>query len=249
MTQAQVGLLNVAFLVGGTCSCFLWGILADTNGRKKVLIVAVLLDFAVTLIFAVTVRNFLGLAVCRFLNGFLVGAPGSITFTYISEFHTSKSSGKSVCYAGVFFTSAWLLLPVVAFFILPLTIDFEYEKIFFVNPWRMFMIVLVIPELIAVLLLAYLSDSPKFFVATGENELALHVLKRMYAINTGIPGSEYPVKTLITESAMPMKTNDTKSKRFKEIRNILSIIQCLLKQPLRFLTVLTSSIMFTNMFG
>lgn len=242
-------MLNVAFLVGGTCSCFLWGILADTNGRKKVLIVAVLLDFAVTLIFAVTVRNFLGLAVCRFLNGFLVGAPGSITFTYISEFHTSKSSGKSVCYAGVFFTSAWLLLPVVAFFILPLTIDFEYEKIFFVNPWRMFMIVLVIPELIAVLLLAYLSDSPKFFVATGENELALHVLKRMYAINTGIPGSEYPVKTLITESAMPMKTNDTKSKRFKEIRNILSIIQCLLKQPLRFLTVLTSSIMFTNMFG
>lgn len=68
----ELGILNMAFMIGGIASCFLWGALADNLGRKRVIFFTHLLDALVTIICSV-LPSATNLLVCRFLNGFLIG--------------------------------------------------------------------------------------------------------------------------------------------------------------------------------
>jgi len=40
-----------------------------------------------------------------------MGAPGSLVYMYLGEFHAEKHRAKSICFLGFFFTLAWLILP------------------------------------------------------------------------------------------------------------------------------------------
>lgn len=55
---------------GGLASAFFWGILADHVGRKKVLVVSLLLDGILTLISSLS-QTFAVFAAFRFLSGFM----------------------------------------------------------------------------------------------------------------------------------------------------------------------------------
>lgn len=68
----ELGILNMAFMIGGIASCFLWGALADNLGRKRILFLTHLLDAVITIICSV-LPSATNLLVCRFLNGFLIG--------------------------------------------------------------------------------------------------------------------------------------------------------------------------------
>lgn len=252
LNSKEVGFLNALFLIGGTCSSFLWGVLADTNGRRKILILTLLSDFLITTTFAVTVSNFAGLAVCRFLNGFLVGAPGSITFSYLAEFHPPQIRAKVVCYSGAFFTSAWLILPIAAYMVLPMKLDVVVQEIFKLNPWRFLLFLLVLPELFATIWLLRLPESPKFLLARGDNHSALEILKKMYSINYNKTREDFPVKYVINSNAnCSEKTEEISCQRkmLRELKYAGAQVQSLFQQPLLFLTLLLCSIMFANMFG
>lgn len=252
LSSKQIGLLNVAFLVGGTCSSFIWGAIADIGGRRKVLLTTLLLDLSTTVICALTIRNFLGLAACRFSNGFFIGAPGSITFSYLAEFHPPKHRAKSVCYSGVFFTSAWLVLPLVAYLVIPLKIHYALLNFLTLNSWRVFMIILTIPELVAFLWLLRLPESPKFYVARGNPRLALMILRKMFSMNTGNDPDEFPVKNLISVVNIPTRISDSlkcEKKSFKKIEDMVSQMQSLFRPSMLYLTFLICTIMFANMFG
>lgn len=47
----------------------------------------------------------------QLLFGFSIGAPGSLVYTYLGEFHTAKHRVKTICYVGFFWTLSWLILP------------------------------------------------------------------------------------------------------------------------------------------
>lgn len=72
LTSFEVGILNMAFMIGGIASCFLWGALADNLGRKKILYMTHMTDAVITMVCAV-MPGFRNLLVLRFLNGFLIG--------------------------------------------------------------------------------------------------------------------------------------------------------------------------------
>lgn len=40
-----------------------------------------------------------------------MGAPGSLVYMYLGEFHAERHRAKSICFLGFFFTLAWLILP------------------------------------------------------------------------------------------------------------------------------------------
>lgn len=63
LTSGDVGALNAAFLVGGACGSFVWGMMADTGGRKRALVASMAADVLVTAAFAVTVTGRSGLMV------------------------------------------------------------------------------------------------------------------------------------------------------------------------------------------
>lgn len=70
ITAQRKGLLGGIGLLGVICSSHLWGFLADTYGRKRVmqptLLLTVIVSFASTL-----VSNFYFLVLLRFINGIL----------------------------------------------------------------------------------------------------------------------------------------------------------------------------------
>lgn len=223
------------------------------NGRRKILIFSLIVDFVVTTIFAVTVSNFVGLAVCRFLNGFLVGAPGSITFSYLAEFHAPEIRAKTVCYSGAFFTSAWLILPVAAYVVLPMNLNLIIDDIFKLNSWRLLFFLLVVPEILAAIWLLRLPESPKFALVRGDADSTVRILKRMYSVNYSKSEEDYPIKYITSDVKFEQKAEEIRqnneNKILQELKYAAIQVQSLFKQPLLYVTLLMCSIMFSNMFG
>ncbi|XP_044259117.1 synaptic vesicle glycoprotein 2C-like [Tribolium madens] len=250
LTSFQLSLLNVCFLVGGALSSFLWGVLADAKGRRKILIVTHLLNAAITIICATNPLVF-SIIVCRFLNGFLIGAPGSIIFSYLAEFQPPKYRSAIICYSGIFFTSSWLLLPLLAWLILPIDISIAVGSFIKITSWRIFLMVLIIPEIVAGFWFMRLPESPKFFVAKGNQRKALAVLRKMFVVNTGRSAKDFPVKSIIREVRVETFEDNLRcrGKTVKNLQEMFGQFKSLFRLPLVFLTLLTTSIMFTNMFG
>lgn len=252
LTSFEVGILNMAFMIGGILSCFLWGVLADNLGRKKVIFFAHLMDAIVTIVCAM-LPGMTNLLICRFLNGFLVGAPGSIIFTYVAEFQPPKFRTPVVCCAGVFFTISWILLPLLAYVVLPFEqVTFSLGGFIIFSPWRLFLILLAMPELLTALWLLKIPESPKFFLAKGSHKECLMILRKMYSINTGAHPDKFPVKNLMGEAKMDSHMSDRVVCRGKTMRILKAMsdqMKSLFVMPLLMVTTLTCSIMFANMFG
>lgn len=245
----DLGLLNVSFMLGGTISAFLWGIIADVKGRKNVLIWTIIADAMVTIICSL-MQDFTGLMICRFFNGVLIGCGGSVTYTYLAEFHAPALRAKSVCYSGIAFIAAWVLLPVLAFLILPLNFNVEILDVPY-TPWRAFLIIIAAPELAAGLCLLSLPESPKFLHDKNYNERALEILRNIYSQNTSKENQDFSVKKLSNEITTSKDVNlqGCECKGVRLLRDMKTQIKILFSARIRMKTLLVCLIMFSNMFG
>lgn len=70
MTNQNKGLLSAVGFMGIIVSSHLWGFLADTRGRKMIIVVTLFVAFVITIISSFTQSYWL-LVLLRFLNGFL----------------------------------------------------------------------------------------------------------------------------------------------------------------------------------
>lgn len=66
----QKGILGGVAFIGIICSSHLWGFLADTQGRRVVIMPTLMIPFILSVLSTLT-NNFYILAVFRFFNGFL----------------------------------------------------------------------------------------------------------------------------------------------------------------------------------
>ncbi|XP_012270503.1 synaptic vesicle glycoprotein 2B isoform X2 [Orussus abietinus] len=251
MTSEQKGLLIVAFLVGGVLSAIVWGVLGDAYGRKNILVGTLLADSAVNLVASFS-QSFKVLLIFRVISGFTIGCPGSLTYTYVGEFHAKNQRAKSICYVGFFWTLSWLILPGLAWLVIPLPFSVEFNGILY-NSWRLFLAILALPTFLVALIAMTYPESPKFLVSQGRTKEALHVLKDMYARNTGRNRHEYPVKVLLSDTyANPKKhgINDSESGVITELlKSIWHQIRSLASPPLACYALLCCTIYFANMFG
>jgi len=62
------------------------------------------------------------------------------------------------------------------------------------RPWRLFIILNIVPSVLAALVLFFLPESPKFLFNNTKEKEAVEVLRRMFAMNTGRNVDEYPVR-------------------------------------------------------
>jgi MFS transporter, VNT family, synaptic vesicle glycoprotein 2 len=70
LSTSDKGILSAIGYVGVILSSFLWGFLSDTKGRRKTLIVTLLVAFIATVLSSF-VENFWLMVSLRFVNGFL----------------------------------------------------------------------------------------------------------------------------------------------------------------------------------
>lgn len=72
-------------------------------------------------------------------------------------------------------------------------IDVDYK------PWRLFIVSCGLLSLISGISFIFLPESPKFVYAQGDERKALEILRRIFSINTGLPGDSYDVRGILKD--------------------------------------------------
>ncbi|KAG5683092.1 hypothetical protein PVAND_012395 [Polypedilum vanderplanki] len=215
MTNFHKGLLGSVGFIGIILSSHFWGFLADTRGRKKIIVNALLLAsfFSLCSTFA---KNFWILAFFRLIVGFCICAPQGIIYAFLGEFHSSKHRARVLIIASVIYGISCLLTSLNAL----LFLNQETWNIFipFLNlnysAWRIFILISSVPNIIsAILMIFFIPESPKFTYAQGDEIGTLNILKRIYICNTG--REDYAVKSLIKEKEFEDANNVRKCSFFK----------------------------------
>ncbi|KAG5683088.1 hypothetical protein PVAND_012391 [Polypedilum vanderplanki] len=199
MTNFHKGLLGSVGYIGIILSSQLWGFLADTRGRKKIIVPALFLSFTFTVL-STFMKNFWFLLFFKFLNGFCICAPQTIIYAFLGEFHSAIHRARILIVASVIYGIFCLINPINGILFLnqetwnihiPL-IDLNY------NAWRIFLFMCSVPCVIsALLMIFFVPESPKYTYAQGDEEKTLKILQRIHKFNTG--RDDYQVTSLIKD--------------------------------------------------
>ncbi|CAH1111066.1 unnamed protein product [Psylliodes chrysocephalus] len=198
LTLNDKGWLNAVTYAGMISSAFIWGFLCDTLGRKKLLIIGLLLD-GLFLMMAALSQNFILLMVAKFLGGFIINGPFAALTAYLSEFHCAKQRARVQMILGAIFSLGNLILPILALIILPVNMNFNLGILEF-HSWNIYLMISSLPALASGIAFIFLPESPKFLMSIGDNEKALDVFKEVYRVNTGFSAESYPIKYLVDET-------------------------------------------------
>lgn len=150
------------FFVGIILTSHTWGILGDSHGRRKTLIVASLSAFLASVLSSLA-NDYWQMILFRFINGLCISGSTSIIFAYLGEFLGAKNRSRSMMAASVIFGASCLALPLMAWiiinakwnFIIPI-INVTYK------PWRLFLVCCGLPSLFCGILMIFYPESPKF---------------------------------------------------------------------------------------
>ncbi|KAG7310221.1 hypothetical protein JYU34_004777 [Plutella xylostella] len=70
-----------------------------------------------------------------------------------------------------------------------------------IHAWNLFLLATALMPLLSGAAFVFLPESPKFLMSRGRNDEAMAVFRRIYSMNTGRPGEEYPIEKLHSERA------------------------------------------------
>lgn len=115
-----------------------------------------------------------------------LAGPQAGAFSYISEFHTSKTAARAVAFSLLCLSGFAIYMSPFAILIVPMDWSWQIYSLNF-KPWRLFLICISLINLWNGIVFAFLPESPKFLLALNEKEKTLHILRRIYAFNTGQP--------------------------------------------------------------
>ncbi|XP_017783599.1 PREDICTED: synaptic vesicle glycoprotein 2B-like [Nicrophorus vespilloides] len=205
LSLSTKGLLSAISFLGVVSSSHMWGFIADTRGRRNVLIVSMIMSFITSLISSIIPYDWLFIFI-RFINGFFVGGASAVVYAYAGEFHDRIYRPKVVSWIATFVAFGNMLIPGLAWLILPL--DFNFPISFLENgfrPWRLLVICYGLPSLLFAFFLSHLPESPKYLVAQGRCEEALNILKHMYSKNYNRNPDEFPVFEIESEEDLSLK--------------------------------------------
>lgn len=109
-TVYQQGLLGSSGFIGVALGCQVLGFLADSLGRVKTLRLMLLIAIVSSVVSAFSI-NFEMLMVFRVLTGFCISGCQSCIFSYVAEFHGSKSRVKYITMTAVFLPIGGVYFP------------------------------------------------------------------------------------------------------------------------------------------
>ncbi|XP_044730323.1 synaptic vesicle glycoprotein 2C-like [Chrysoperla carnea] len=195
-TQTK-GWLNSIIFIGMMVGAYAWGSVADSLGRKKVLIAISFMN-GLCIVASSFSQSYLMFMLFRFLNGAALGGSGPVIWSYFAEFQPKAKRGSMLSFMAAFWTLGNLFVAGLAWIIIPTNIGWHTVN-FTYNSWRIFLLVCSFPSFIVAALLIFLPESPKFLLMRGRPDEAIEIFKQIFARNTGRLPEEYPVKELILE--------------------------------------------------
>ncbi|XP_014284287.1 synaptic vesicle glycoprotein 2B [Halyomorpha halys] len=249
MSSRDAGILTAAPLFGMTLGSFFWGFMADLNGRRNVLVYSLI--FGGLCGYASSIAQYFPVfLLLRFFNGFCMVGALSLCLPYLGEFQPIRIREKVLCWMEMAWTSGIILLPAIAWLIIPMKFEIKSEYFLF-HSWNLFVIASATPAFLLGLWALRFPESPKFLFDIGEQEKALEAMKYIYHINTGKAKETFPVESLEEKGISIIGFNMEYSKTKKHtrslsvlVRNMVVIAKTLFKPPYRKKTLLSCSISF-----
>ncbi|RZC42795.1 synaptic vesicle glycoprotein 2B [Asbolus verrucosus] len=249
-TQSK-GWLNSIIFIGMMAGAYVWGSVADTLGRKKVLIAISFMN-ALCIVASSFSQTYELFMLFRFLNGAALGGSGPVIWSYFAEFQPKSKRGSMLSFMAAFWTLGNLFVAGLAWLIIPTDIGFHHES-FTYNSWRIFLLICAVPSFIVAALLFFLPESPKFLLSRGRSEEAIEIFRQIYRTNTGRDKDDYPVKQLILDDLPEKPITDTKKVIKGKYKIMLSDIIDNSKQlfitPILKFTLISITINFTFHIG
>ncbi|XP_055843962.1 synaptic vesicle glycoprotein 2A-like [Episyrphus balteatus] len=221
LTNQDKGILSAIGFLGIILSSHLWGFLADTKGRRKVILPTLLMAFVFTVLSSFSHKFWL-LVLLRLINGFFVSGGSATIYAYLGEFHTDRSRARAMMGSSFIFALGAMILPLIAWLVINQVWELPIPFLGITyKPWRFFMIVCGIPGFLCGLFLIFLPESPKFLLSVGKDKEAIEVLKRMYRWNVG-DDSEFELNGIIPEKDTTIRKEENSDKKSNIVTAFLS---------------------------
>ncbi|XP_049842896.1 synaptic vesicle glycoprotein 2B-like isoform X1 [Schistocerca gregaria] len=199
MSSFEKGFLSGTIYIGMIVSSHLWGFVADTRGRRRVLSVTLAANSACSVV-AAFMPSLPLLIFLRLLNGIFICGPSAVTYAYLGEFHGEKTRTQSMVYVCVFIALASVAQPALAWVVIPQPWDVALGAVR-LRSWRVFLLLgAALSAITFTLLRLFMPESPKFLLVAGRRGEALDVLRHMFATNNGVPPDKFPVTALQRDS-------------------------------------------------
>ncbi|XP_046390727.1 synaptic vesicle glycoprotein 2A-like [Ischnura elegans] len=230
LTPSDKTLLGGVTTIGMMLSLWPWGLLADSWGRRPVLLTCLSLDTIFGILSSMA-PSLTFLLVCRFFNGLSVSGPSAVSYAFLSEYHGEAARPRALVVSGLFVASAVIGMPATAWIILTQEINFILPWGINLSSWRIYLMMMALPSLISALLISSLDESPRFQMSKGREEEALKTLASMFSDNTGIPKAEYPVKCLQLGISNHQQPRSKKGGPLSALHNLWIKISPLFRPP------------------
>ncbi|EDV49609.1 synaptic vesicle glycoprotein 2A [Drosophila erecta] len=188
------GMLHAVTYAGMIISAVPWGFIADTIGRRPVLIAGGWLDGFFVLCASLS-QDTAQLMAFKFFDGFIICGPFAVVVSYLAEFHGKKHRPYIMLFVGLCVSIGSMILPLFAYVLLPVPILFKVSSLKF-RTWQVFLAVSSLPSLLSGFLHIFLPESPKFLMSQGNYKKALVSLQSIYKLNKRKSRESYPIKRL-----------------------------------------------------
>uniref|UniRef100_A0ABD2WRF7 Major facilitator superfamily (MFS) profile domain-containing protein n=1 Tax=Trichogramma kaykai TaxID=54128 RepID=A0ABD2WRF7_9HYME len=117
----------------------------------------------------------------------------SISFTYLGEFQPTKYRHRILSWMEFSWAIGVIIVALLAWAVIPL--DFSYKAgVFTFSSWNLFVLTSSLPAFFVWLWLLTLPETPKFLAETGQRDILLKVLTRMFVENTGKTAEDFREK-------------------------------------------------------
>lgn len=173
--------LGTTMALGIAVSNIFWGRLGDFVGRRRIIMISLSINIIFTLMsaFSYSYSMLIGMAFC---NGLGSGGVLPVTLAYAIEFFPRKYRGIASSISNACWCLGSLYVSLMAYWIIPQSFKIVVGSITLVS-WRVFVIVSIIPPLLALIGLSQLPNSPRFLIKRGKGEKTLKALAIIHNVN------------------------------------------------------------------
>jgi SP family arabinose:H+ symporter-like MFS transporter len=168
LSNIQEGWAYSSLLFGCILGAAVTGRITDIWGRK-IILVFVAIVFALTSVWSGLTNSLNGLVFARLIGGFAVGAASTVAPMFISEISPAKYRGSMVSMYQLFIVTGILLSYLINYLLHDIG-D---------NNWRWMFATGAVPSLVLLIMLNFVTDTPRYLYLKGKKEKAMEVLERI----------------------------------------------------------------------
>ncbi|MBR1574313.1 MAG: sugar porter family MFS transporter [Bacteroidales bacterium] len=183
LTAIQEGWYVGCALIGSIIGVLCAGFLSDGIGRKKTMLIAAIM-FSISALGCAVAANFSQLVIFRMFGGFGIGVVSIVSPMYISEVAVPSKRGTLVALYQLMITLGFLLAYLVNFIIYK-NVDEAASgsmmtNMFNAEYWRGMLGCNLIPDIIFLVVIFFIPESPRWLLVKGRGAEASAILQRIY---------------------------------------------------------------------